>query len=250
MQGSLQDQVFGWAMANNNLANGSLVAEQHFATVWEFDLVEVPNHFDSVGAYGTNPKGKAPKVYELRMLNRVDTVDSGQRDEKGYKLNHRVTRETSSSTNKIKGFYCPWSGDRVWSVDLDKRGDFLFTATLNGCSVQAESGVDPKFSHANYLNGATQQIDQTAIDTNLGNRHAATDAKLQKTDYTNVAKKARRLARGNVLDYLATVIGFRDKKHNTWSFYYQSYKKFQTAHATNPSVTLNNVVLRDRAVRL
>src|SRR5688572_6138249 len=74
MQSGLQDQIFGWAQMNNALTNAAQVTEAHFGQVWEFDLVEVPGLFDSVGAYGTNPKGKPPKVYELRLLDRYDYV--------------------------------------------------------------------------------------------------------------------------------------------------------------------------------
>jgi len=250
MQSNLQDQIFGWAQLNNALTKPTDVTEAHFGTVWEFDLVEVPHLFDSFRAYGQNPNGKAPKVYELRLMNRVDNVPTKERDANDKIIVKGVTRKVGKHTHKLTGFYCPWSGDRVWSVDLDDRADFFFTATLNGCTVAVEGAVDPKVSHANYIDPTNQQIDQTTIDTEIGRRHAATDPRVGKADYTNVAKKTRRLAKGKVLDYLATVIGFRDPATNQWSFYYQSYKKFQTQSATNPAATLNNAVLRDRAVRL
>lgn len=250
MQSKLQDQIFGWAQLNNALTKATDVDESHFGDVWEFDLVEVPRLFDDVGAYGRNPNGKRPKIYELRLMNRIDNVPTKKKDANDKTIVKAVARQVGSRTNKLIGYYCPWSGDRVWSVDLDDRADFFFTATLNGCTVAIDGAVNPKVSHANYLDPLTQQVDQGRIDTELAKRHAATDPRVSKGDYTNVAKKSKRLAQGKVLDYLATVIGFRDAASNQWSFYYQSYKKFQVQSATNPSVTLNNAVLRDRAVRL
>jgi hypothetical protein len=250
MQGSLQYQVIGLAQMKNHLGNSTQVGETHMGDVWEFDLVEVPGLFDTVRAKGASPKGKPPRVYELRLLDRYDLEPSGELGAANQPLMKSVHRKIHKHTHRIRGFYCPWAGDKIWSVKLDDRADFLFTATLNGCTVQFKTGANPTFSHANYLNALTQQIDQHTIDTELAKRHLATDPKLQKDDYTNTNKKADRLARGEVLDYLATVIGFRDDNTDQWSFFYQSYKKLQTLSTSNPSVTMNNVVLRDRAVQL
>src|SRR4030095_3809220 len=83
MQSTLRAEVFGWAQLNTSLPSASQVTESHFGDVWEFDLVEMPRLFDTVGAYGASPTGKPPKVYELRLLNRVDRVVTKKVDATG-----------------------------------------------------------------------------------------------------------------------------------------------------------------------
>jgi hypothetical protein len=244
MQSSLQGQLFGWAQLNNALQKAQDVDEAHFATVWEFDLVKMPKLFDIVRAKGG---GKAPDVYEVRLLDRIDNVPTKRTDTFGKPIVKGVTRNITKSTNRLIGYYCPWSGNRAWSVQLDNQADYFFTATLNGCTVAVEGGQTTRITHANYIDAATQ-IDQQSIDDEIARRHAGAIATVKKTDYTNVAKKDAARVTDTVLDYQACVVGFREK--NGWHFYYQSYKKFQAASAKNPSVTLNHAVLRDRAVRL
>ena len=241
IQGNLQDQIFSWAQMNNALTSPKQVTEAHFSGVWEFDLVK-SNEFHEATAKGS---GKKVNVYEVRLLNRVDNVETKERDAFGKTIKKGVTRKVTSSTTHLAAYYCPWSGDNAWSVQLDDDADYFFTATLNGCSMAVEGGARPKVTHLNYVD-ATSKIDQHRIANEITLRYpGAVPRVLKKDDYTNTAKKTAALDRGDQLDYRATVVGFR--KSDGWHFCYQSYKTLQAGNGAQSHV---RNILRDRMVPL
>lgn len=95
-------------------------------------------------------------------------------------------------------------------------------------------------THANFVNQATESIDQGAIDTDLRRVYGGADPglKIQKTNYTNSARKSDKIK--DPVDYWATVVGFRSPTAG-WRFFYQNHKV---------DVLTKKLILRNRVVRI
>lgn len=188
-----QSYLIGKAGAQNIAAsNVSLIG------IYDFDLRKDP------GSVYRDTAGKRVDVYKL------------------YLMEQRVAHNLAAPKDKsrsIRAFYLPWDNGRGWTVQLDDRADFMFTPTLDGCSVVAESGQNPRVSHINFQNHTGTRIDPNAIDNHIAAVYGV-GAKpglrtLEKDDYSSDAEKAA----GK--QFTVTVVGFRDRVANTWNFYYQ-----------------------------
>ena len=185
--------------------------------VLDFDLVYDPAT-KFVDANGVNVK-----VYTLALME----------IRKGYTLandaNNVLTATRNNpkkgvSTHAIRAYYLPWDNNRHYESQLGNAADYMFTPTMDGCSFVIGSGTSPKVSHLNYQNNESR-IDQKRIDKKIAkvfgdDAQAAT--RLTLADYSPNSHKEKLEGKLSML----TVVGFRDKTHNTWSFYYQ--KRTQT----------------------
>jgi hypothetical protein len=206
-------------------ANVSLIG------IYDFDLVKEPTK----NYRGTN--GKRVDTYKLRLLE--------QRALPGLAVGNVAQVPVTKNTHAIRAFYLPWDNGRGWTVQLDDRADYLFTPTLDGCSVVAESGVDPRVSHINFQNAAQTQVDPVAIDNEIASIYGIgakpTLRTLEKDDYSDDAQKAAGT------QFTVTVVGFRDKNHNTWDFYYQRQIS-RVVPNPNGTGSLVQAILQDRLV--
>jgi len=200
-----------------------------------------PDHVMMVGVYEfdlrkdlvmdiRDRRGKKQDVYKLYLLEQRAAHNVGV-----------VTKDT----NKIRAFYLPWDNGRSWTVTLSDRADFLFTPTLDGCSIVAESGANPRVSHLNFQNAAKTRIDPAVIDANIaaiyGINAKPTLRTLEKDDYSDDAEKERGV------NPTVTVIGFRDRVTNTWEFYYQRQLSNTQPNPNGPGSIVQNI-LEDRLV--
>lgn len=189
--------------------------------------------------------------FDLRKDSTVDIRDHSGKKRDVYKLYlleqravHNVGAVTKH-THAIRAFYLPWDNGRSWTVSLDNRADFMFTPTLDGCSVVAESGVNPRVSHINFQNAARTRVDPAAIDAGIaaiyGIGAKPNLRKLEKDDYSDDAEKERGV------NPTVTVIGFRDPIANTWDFYYQRQLSSTQPHPSGRGSIVQNI-LEDRLV--
>lgn len=194
--------------------------------VYDFDLrkdpaMDVRDH-----------KGKKQDVYKLYLLEQRAVHNVGV-----------VTK----NTNAIRAFYLPWDNGRSWTVTLSDRADFIFTPTLDGCSIVAESGANPRVSHLNFQNAAKTRVDPAVIDTNIAAIYGIGAKprlrKLEKGDYSDDAEKERGI------NPTVTVIGFRDRVTNTWDFYYQRQLSNTVPNPSGRGSIVQNI-LEDRLVRI
>jgi hypothetical protein len=187
--------------------------------------------------------------FDLRKDPAMDIRDhSGKKQDvyKLYLLEQRAVHNVgvvTKNTNAIRAFYLPWDNGRSWTVSLSDRADFLFTPTLDGCSIVAESGVNPRVSHLNFQNAAKTRVDPAAIDANIaaiyGIGAKPNLRKLEKGDYSDDAEKERGI------NPTVTVIGFRDRVSNTWSFYYQRQLS-KTVRNSDDTGSIVQKILEDR----
>jgi hypothetical protein len=202
-----------------------------------------PKFVEMVGVYD----------FDLRKDPTMDVRDHGGKKQDVYKLYlleqravHNVGVVTKN-TNAIRAFYLPWDNGRSWTVSLDDRADFLFTPTLDGCSIVAESGANPRVSHLNFQNAAKTRVDPAAIDAEIaaiyGIGAKPTLRKLEKDDYSDDAEKQRGI------NPTVTVMGFRDRVTNTWDFCYQRQLSNTAPNPKGPGSIVQRV-LADRLVRI
>lgn len=194
------------------------------AGIYAFDL----QPYTGQRFFDTN--GKKVPVYKLYLLEQRSTLTG---------------KAPTSSTHAIRAFYLPWDNGRAWTVQLDARADFFFTPTLDGCSVVAESGPDPRVSHINLQNAAQTQVDPQAIDREIA-RIYGVNAKptlraLEKDDYSDEQQKQQGT------QFTVTVVGFRDKTTNTWDLYYQRQISRIVPNPTGVG-SLVQYILQDRLV--
>ena len=170
---------------------------------------------------------RLPGVYDfdLRRDTTVDYRDADGKPLKAYQLYLLEQRKmhqkgtVGPSTHPIRAFYLPWDNGRGWTMALDNRANYLFTPTLDGCSIVANRSANPRVSHINFQNPAGNRVDPDRIDAYIEEIYGA-DSKgglrtLEKNDYSDDALKEAGT------QFTVTVIGFRDRTDDTWDLYYQ-----------------------------
>ena len=159
----------------------------------------------------TNGSPKGAYDFDLKIDSNANLQDSKGKKTKVVTLSALGKRGTATGTrtNKIRAYYLPYARNKGFSHRLVDDVDFCFTDTMNGCTFSVGSGAKPLISHYNFVNPATQLIDQAKIDWHIDRRYIHGVTKLTKADY----KKS------GGMDQKVTMIGFREK--NGWAFCYQ-----------------------------
>jgi hypothetical protein len=191
--------------------------------------------------------------FDLRKDPALDIRDhSGKKQDVYilYLLEQRAAHNVgvvTKDTNAIRAFYLPWDNGRSWTVSLSDRADFIFTPTLDGCSIVAESGTNPRVSHLNFQNAAKTRVDPVAIDADIARIYGIGAKpglrKLEKDNYSDDAEKERGI------NPTVTVIGFRNRVTNTWDFYYQRQLSNTLPNPSGRGSIVQNI-LENRLVRI
>ena len=163
----------------------------------------------------TNGSPKGVYDFDLKVNKSANLQDAAGKKIKVVTLTAMAKRGTASGsrTNNIRAYYLPYARDRGFSHRLLDDVDFCFTDTMNGCTFSVGSGAEPLVSHYNFVNPATQMIDQAKIDRHIDRRYKHGVTKLSRADYK----------KGGGMDQNVTMIGFREK--HGWAFYYQRRSK-------------------------
>lgn len=123
--------------------------------------------------------------------------------------------KANAFSHRFKAYYLPFRSNAIRTMRLDPAlfppgADFFFTDTINGCTVCAGPGANPKVGHFNRTVGGddSANIDQTAIDNDITSEFSGgTIMKLSKGTYKAGVGDA------------ATILGV--KWMGAWSFYWQ-----------------------------
>lgn len=112
----------------------------------------------------------------------------------------------------IKAYWLAFKSGEVETVRLGPAARFLFTATLNGCSIGVGDGQHPKVCHANKWIEveSVRKTDQTLMDLQIRQAIYGGRTLLPKSDYSVDGKKIN-----------VTFIGVF--KNDRWKFYWQSH---------------------------
>lgn len=218
----LADHMILYAV-NKKSTSGDPFGQGHTASIntelpiQDLDLRKVGNVINN---------GVPGKCYELRGLSEF----TGAKGDKA--------RSTSRSTHIIRAYFLPWGPNQTYCGTLGANADFFFTPTLNGCTFAYQSyGPNARVAHSNFVNPATQLVDQNLMDADLAAKFGgAPPNTLVKTTYKALAGGV--LPVNTIADWRATVIGIRTA--NSWSFYYQNYEvSTNTATYVHTTTALN-----------
>jgi hypothetical protein len=230
------DQNKGLIMGTGRVANqgGATPVPTNIkaAGVYDFDLIKAADTAEVV----INNRTTQMPVYQLKPWGtkvRDQRIVGGTTQYKKPKFAH-----------PIQAFWLPWSANSSWSVQLGPQADYFFTATMDGCSLAISSGAAPIVTHSNYkstqnpakasegLTGWRIQQQHTALGVDV-------DKSLMKGEYVASPKMKNR-----GINYLVTVVGFRDPTLNTWSFYWQRRKVSNSGVQGAPT----RILMMDRLV--
>ncbi|OUS06208.1 hypothetical protein A9Q81_03480 [Gammaproteobacteria bacterium 42_54_T18] len=141
----------------------------------------------------------------------------------------------------LRAYWCPYNADQVHAVTLGSDADFMFTATMNGCSFGIGSPSPDgavRVAHANTTeHEAIAKVDKGYAKLNInspnfsksaaaiGFRHSAMKQQLQLTQLKSLLAKGGKTM-SNHLSSAAygacdniTTFGIRDS--GVWKFYFQ-----------------------------
>jgi len=196
--------------------------------VYDFDLVHDPT------PKFVDDQGKALKTYKLQLMATRKGVTGGV----------LADPKAGGRTRHVLAYYLPWDNNRHYETQLGDDADFMFTPTLDGCSFVVGSGASPKVAHLNYQ-GSDGRIDQTRIDTEIGNVFPSTvpDKSLKLADYSPNSHAEKMAGKTTEL----TVIGFRDPVTKTWRFFYQKRNRAVVAGKAGKGSVVKEM-LADRLV--
>ena len=120
-----------------------------------------------------------------------------------------VAKAHGATSHPIRAYWLPYEANKYCETTLGNAADYMFTATLTGCTIGVGSGANPKISHINHQEGA--DIDHPSI-VNKYNKHYGGDLSaraIHQNDYwLNVAGEAH------------TIVGIR--RAQGWKFYLNS----------------------------
>lgn len=129
-----------------------------------------------------------------------------------YRLDRPGTAQLGES---FRAYWCHYQPDEMHSIVVGNGANFMFTATMNGCSLAFGSKLangGRRVAHANRSD--TMQARENRQWDDLQGHFTG------KSDIDGVLQPTHYMSNGGIK---VTTFGIRDPHDNDWDFYYQSY---------------------------
>jgi hypothetical protein len=123
---------------------------------------------------------------------------------------HGLPKAHGANSHRITAYWLPYEAQKYCETTLGNAANYMFTATLTGCTIAVGSGNTPKVSHINHQ--ANDAIDHPRILQKY-HKHYRFDVgarAIHKDDYWHNA----------AVDQAHTIVGIR--RDHGWKFYMNS----------------------------
>lgn len=119
-----------------------------------------------------------------------------------------------ATSHAIQAYWLPYEANKYCETTLGNAADYMFTATLTGCTIAVGSGSTPKVSHINHQANAVIDHPSILLKYNKHYMHDASARAIHQNDYwlhTAGDNEAH------------TIVGVR--RNQEWKFYLNSRQK-------------------------
>jgi hypothetical protein len=221
-------------------------------------LQENPFLIEQVRDLANVKNASAVRLFALRQF---DANLSNKLNGKVYLLVYEETPEKGTTyqySEMLRAFWCPYQNDNCLGVVLTQKADYMFTATMNGCSFgvgsRSQDNTRAVFqaNNAKKSEGTDIQNQQAVVSGFAVMAQAQSDALKAKLGATAniidvqtygggvMGKKLPMVGKVYALTNAGTLVGLRNSRAKDWEFYTLKHEKTRTTNYLHKGFDLYN----------